>query len=88
MHKYRRQSLIFLMGYLVMFFVVLLVSLFDLNRGTALFEIGMNPTTLNVIIIIFSILAIVRVVMEIGKIEGHSEYEKKLKDYKAGGPGF
>ena len=88
MHKYRRQSLVFLMGYLVLFFIVLLVSLFDLNRGTALFDIGMSPTVLDIIIIIFSILAIVKVVMEISKIEGHSEYERKLKEYKAGGPGF
>lgn len=87
MHKYRRQSLIFLMGYLVLFFIVLLVSLFNLNRGKSLFDIGLNPGLQNLIIILFSILAMVKVVLEIAKIEGHSEYEKKLRNLRGDGPG-
>ena len=88
MHKYRKQSVMFLMGYLVLFFIVLLVSLFDLNKGKSFFDIGMSPVLQDIIIIIFSILAIIKVVIEITKVESHSEYEKKLKSFKAGGPSY
>jgi hypothetical protein len=79
MHKYRRQSLMFLMGYLVIFFIVLVVSLLYLRSGKALFEIGMDHSLQNGIIILFSLLAIIKVVVEIVKIEGHAEYERKLR---------
>jgi len=82
MHKYRRKTVIFLMGYLIIFFIVLLVSVFNLNRGKSIFDIGMNPSLQNWIIIILSVLAIIRVVMEIARIENHSEYEKKLRDMR------
>lgn len=88
MHKYRKQSIIFLMGYLVIFFIILLVALFDINRGAAILEIGMNPILVDIIVIVFSILAMIRVVMEITRIENHSEYEKKLQDFRAGGKSY
>lgn len=80
MHKYRKQSLIFLMGYLVIFFIVLIVSVVGLRSGTALFEIGMNHILQNLIIIVFSLFAIIKVVVEIVKIEGHAEYEQRLRN--------
>lgn len=80
MHKYRKQSIMFLMGYLVIFFIVMVASIFNLNSGGTLFEMGMNHSLQNWIIIIFSLLAIIRVVMEIAKIENHAEYERKLRD--------
>jgi hypothetical protein len=36
MHKYRRKSIMFLMGYLLMFFAVLIISLYNLNRANTL----------------------------------------------------
>ena len=78
MHKYRKKSVMFLMGYLVIFFIVMVVSIVDLNKGIAIFEIGMSPILQNWIIIIFSILAMIKVVIEIASIEGHAEYERKL----------
>ncbi len=82
MHKYRRKSIMFLMGYLLMFFAVLIISLYNLNRGQTLFYIGMSSAAQNWIIIIFSVLAMIRVVVEIAKTEGHAEYEKKLRELK------
>jgi len=79
MHKYRKQSLMFLMGYLVIFFIVMVVSIFNLNSGKALFEIGMSHNLQNWAIILFSLFAIIKVVMEIIRIEGHAEYERKLR---------
>ena len=79
MHKYRKQSLMFLMGYLLIFFIVMVVSIFNLNSGKALFEIGMNHSLQNWILIIFSFLAVIKVVLEIIRIESHSEYERKLR---------
>ncbi len=61
----------FLMGYLVIFFIVLVVCLFNLRSGRALFEIGMNHSLQNSIIMAFSFLAIIKVVFEIIKIESH-----------------
>lgn len=79
MHKYRKQSLMFLMGYLVIFFIVMVASIINLNTGGALFEMGMNHSLQNWILIIFSVLAIIKVVVEIIRIEGHAEYEHKLR---------
>jgi hypothetical protein len=78
MHKYRKQSVMFLMGYLVIFFIVMVISIVDLNKGIALFEIGMSPVLQNWIIIIFSLLAMIKVVISINSIENHAEYEQKL----------
>jgi hypothetical protein len=78
MHKYRKKSVMFLMGYLVIFFIVMVVSIIDLNKGTAMFEIGMSPIIQDWIIIIFSVLAIIKVVIDIASIENHAEYERKL----------
>ena len=79
MHKYRKQSIIFLMGYLVIFFIVMVVCILNLYSGGALFEIGMSHSLQNWILIVFSALAIIKVVIEIVKIEGHAEYEQKLR---------
>lgn len=69
----------FLMGYMVIFFIVLVVSIINLGTSKTLFEIGMNHQLQNIVIIVFSFLAIVRVLIEIIRIESHSEYDKKLR---------
>jgi hypothetical protein len=79
MHKYRKQSVMFLMGYLVIFFSVMVVSIFNLNSGRASFEIGMSHSLQNWIIIVFSLFAMIKVVVEIAKVESHAEYERKLR---------
>jgi hypothetical protein len=78
MHKYRKKSVMFLMGYLVIFFIVMVISIIDLSRGIAMFEIGMSPMLQNWILIIFSLLAMIKVVIDIASIEDHAEYERKL----------
>jgi hypothetical protein len=83
MHIYRQKSVIFLMGYLVIFLIVMLVCISNLNSNRTLFDIGMNPSLQNWMILIFSVLAIIKVVIEIAKIESHAEYDRKLK--KLGG---
>jgi hypothetical protein len=79
MHIYRKKSVIFLMGYLIIFLIVLLICFSNLSSKKSLFDIGMDPTIQNWVLIIFSLLAMVKVVMEIAKIESHAEYDKKLK---------
>jgi hypothetical protein len=79
MHKYRRKSVMFLMGYLGIFFIVMVISIVNLNRGVAFFDIGMAPVLQNWIILIFSLLAMIKVVIDIASIESHAEYDRKLR---------
>ena len=79
MHIYRKKSIIFLMGYLLIFAAVLIISLVGLSTGGVMFEIGMNHLLQNWILVIFSLLAIIKVVADIASIEGHAEYESRLR---------
>ena len=66
---HHKKTIKFLMGYLLIFAIVMIISFINLSKGAVPFDIGMNPTLQNWVIIGFSALAILKVLFEIVEIE-------------------
>ena len=79
MHMYRKKAVIFLMIMLLIFSSLFILSLVDLKRGRAVFQLGLGFRAENIAVMVFSLLAMVRVVIELYGIEHHHEYEARIK---------
>jgi len=66
---YRKKLLIGLMILLILFALIFILALVDLQRGVPLFGTGLRYDVENVTVIILSILSIVKVIHEIIKVE-------------------
>jgi hypothetical protein len=79
MHKYRRKAIYFLIGYLIVFAIILMATLWSEKKGVPIIDIGMPYSILNWAIIIMSFFGIFKVVKEIADIESHHEYENRMR---------
>jgi len=68
---YRKKLLITLMVLLAIFLLVFIAAILAINRGVALFSIGIPFAVENWLVIILSIIAMVRIVWEIILVEEH-----------------
>ena len=80
MHKYRKQAVLFLIGYLITFLLVFLWGMYNIAKGTEIIDVGLSAGIINWIIVAGSILAMIKVVWEIAKIETKHEFERRVKD--------
>jgi hypothetical protein len=67
---YKKKLLVGLMVLLLLFGLIFVLALLDLGRGTAVFGIGIDYKTENVVVIILSLLSMAKVIHEIVKVEG------------------
>ena len=82
MHRYRKKAIWFLLGYLILFLLVFVWGMYNLVKGTKIVSIiGLNANTINWIVVVGSVLAMIKVVWEIAKTERHHEFEARVKVY-------
>ncbi|MBS3131214.1 hypothetical protein J4212_02160 [Candidatus Woesearchaeota archaeon] len=79
MHLYRKKAVSVLISLLVLFALVALYSFIQMQRGVAIFNLGMSYYAENMIVLVFSFLSIGKVVHEIYRIESHAELEERMK---------
>ena len=79
MHYYRKRIIHTLIILLVIFVFVFFVAYAQLKRGILIFDLGMPYGLENIIVMFFSIAAIVKVVFEINRVESHKAFEQRIK---------
>ena len=63
----KRRELVLLISLLVVFALLFVAGITNLNRGTALFGIGVSPTIENTLVILLSLAGIIRIFVAILK---------------------
>ena len=79
MHYYRKRTIRTLVVLLLVFVAVFFVSYAQFKKGILIFDLGMPNGIENLIVMFFSIAAIVKVVFEINRIESHKAFEQRIK---------
>ncbi|MBU4283596.1 MAG: hypothetical protein KKA61_02650 [Nanoarchaeota archaeon] len=79
MNHYRKRTIRTLVVLLLVFVAVFFVSYAQFKKGTLIFDLGMPNGIENLIVMFFSIAAIVKVVFEINRIESHKVFEQRMK---------
>ena len=82
MHLYRKKAILFLLAMIFMFLLIFLYSFIQLNRGIAVFQIGLDHYTENWIAMVLCVLGLIRVIYELYRIEHHKEYEDRIMGLK------
>ena len=79
MNHYRKRTIKTLVILLLVFVAVFFTAYSQLKKGTLIFSLGMPNGIENLIVMFFSIAAIVKVVFEISRIENHKAFEQRIK---------
>lgn len=79
MNHYRKRTIKTLVILLLVFVAVFFVAYAQFKRGILIFDLGMPYDLENIIVMFFSIAAIVKVVFEINRIESHKAFEQRIK---------
>ena len=79
MDYYRKRTIRALVVLLLVFVVVFFATYAQFKKGTLIFNLGMPYGLENIIVMFFSIAAIVKVVFEISRVESHRDFEKRIK---------
>jgi len=79
MNHYRKRTIKILVILLLVFVAVFFVSYAQFKKGILIFDLGMPNGIENLIVMFFSIVAIVKVVFEINRIESHKAFEQRMK---------
>lgn len=59
--EHHKRELLFLIGFLIVFFIIFVIALLNLRRGIPLFSIGLSPATEDTIILVLSLIAMIKV---------------------------
>ncbi len=79
MNHYRKRTIKTLIILLLVFIAVFFAAYAQFKKGTLIFDIGMPYGLENIIVMFFSIAAIVKVVFDINMVESHRTYEQRMK---------
>jgi hypothetical protein len=79
MHYYRKRTIKILLVMLLLFVSVFFLAYYNFNNGTTIFNLGMPNQSENIIVMLFSVAAILKVIYDICSIENHTQYEKRIK---------
>ncbi len=61
-HKeHHKREMFFLIGFLIIFFVIFIIALLNLRRGVPVFGIGLPYLIEDIIILILSLIAIIKI---------------------------
>ena len=80
MNHYRKRTIKTLVILLLVFVAIFFVSYAQFKKGILIFDLGMPNGIENLIVMFFSIAAIVKVVFEISRVEGYKAYEQIIKN--------
>lgn len=58
----RKKEISFLIAFMLVFFLVFIISMFDFIQGKAIFDIGLSPLIINVLVMVLSFFAIVKTI--------------------------
>ena len=83
MHTYRKKTIKALIVFLILFFAAFLLGFYYLKTNEPIFNIGLPAQAINWIVVILSILFILRVLIEIGRVEHAKPYEKRVKSQES-----
>ncbi len=76
MHYYRIRTIKLLFGLMGVFTLIFLIALYDQSKNTQILNLNLNFE--NYLVMIFCILAMLRVVYELYKVEKKQEYERRI----------
>ena len=80
MHVYRRKAITLLLALMLTFLLVFILAFINLKKGRPLVDFGIVDYALeNWIVIFLSIAAMIRVVVELYKVEHYWDYEMRVK---------
>ncbi len=79
MHMYRKKTVMLLVALMLVFFAVFLIALYDLVKGIPILDIGFSAQTINWVVMLLSAMSIVKVIVEIAGVEGHKDFEKRVR---------
>ena len=79
MHYYKKRTIKTLVVLLLVFVLVFFISYAQFKKGILIFELGMPYGLENIIVMFFSIAAIVKVVFEINRVESNKNFKKRVK---------
>lgn len=79
MQHYRKKTIMFLIGYLMIFIAVFFWSYLSLKAGIPIIQIGLGYNLIDGIGIALSSLSILYAIFEIIKVEHSKEYEDKIR---------
>jgi len=79
MNHYRKRTIKTLVILLLVFVAVFFAAYAQFKKGTLIFDLGMPYSLENIIVMLFSIAAILKVVFEIKGVESHKVFEQKIK---------
>jgi len=79
MNHYRKRTIKTLVILLLVFVVVFFAAYAQFKKGTLIFDLGMPNGIENLVVMFFSIAAIVKVVFEIKGVESHKAFEQRIK---------
>ncbi len=79
MHTYRKKVIYSLFSFVIIFTFTFILGLIYLKNDIALLEVGLKPSITNWIIIIFSVLSLIKALIEMSKVESAEEFEQRIK---------
>ncbi|MBA3064118.1 hypothetical protein FP803_01640 [Candidatus Woesearchaeota archaeon] len=79
MNHYRKRTIKTLVILLLVFVAVFFVSYAQFKKDSLIFDLGMPYGLENIIVMFFSIAAIVKVVFEISRVESNKDFKKRVK---------
>ncbi len=82
-HVYRKRTVLSLFALLLTYFLVFLYALYKLSKGSPVVDIGWQSAVINWLVIALSVIAIIRLVYEISRVEHAHAYEKRIGVKKA-----
>ena len=79
MHKYRIKTAKLLAILIIVFFGVFLLAWYDLKIQERIIDIGIKAAIIDWIAMIFSVLAIIKIILELIRVESHRNFERRLR---------
>jgi len=79
MNYYRKRTIKTLVILLLVFVAVFFAAYAQFKNGTLIFNLGMPNGIENLIVMFFSIAAIVKIVFEISRVESNKDFKKRVK---------
>jgi len=79
MNYYRKRTIKTLVILLLVFVAVFFAAYAQFKNETLIFDLGMPNGIENLIVMFFSIAAIVKIVFEISRVESNKDFKKRVK---------
>ena len=79
MHKYRKKLIYSLFIFLIIFLFTFSLGFVYLKNEKPIFDIGMPYYIVDWLIILLSVLSLLKLLLELIKIETKEEFEKRIK---------